>query len=406
MAPLELTLKPVGRECATLRTVPFAYSRENCLRRPVPAPPGPGHKNGPDSRGTVPGDSPRGICYSSYGPDSFTNRNSVLPVPSMVVPLPPTPDLTECLLRLVCQIPPGQVATFGDLADALGNPVAARWTGRTAAEQASSETCPWHRLVRADGSLSPLPARADTLRRRRLAQEGVAIREGRVELAQFRFRGFRSDRPLAQLRAVQEQLARKLKRSPRKRIPELVAGVDVAYPDSTWAQAAYALVEAESGRLVWSETIRRRVDFPYITSYLSFRELPILLALLDTVREVGKLAEVVVVDGSGILHPSGAGIAAHLGVVASLPTIGVTKKLLCGSVAVEGMRPGEARPVLVEGRPAGLALRPTSGTRRPIFISPGHRVDLAYCERVVRTLMFGRRLPAPVYWADRLTRAR
>ena len=322
----------------------------------------------------------------------------------MPLPLPPIPDLSECLRRLVYQIPLGRVATFGDLADALGDPVAARWVGRMAAEKAPSETCPWHRVVRADGSLSPLPAHADLPRRRRLACENIAVREGRVDLTQLRFRGFQSDRPLAQLRACQQQLARKLRRSPRKRIPALVAGVDVAYPDSRWAQAAYALVEAESGRLVWSETVRRRVEFPYITSYLSFRELPILLTLFDVVRAADKLAEVVLVDGSGILHPSGAGIAAHLGVVASMSTIGVTKKLLCGDVAIEGMRPGEARPVLIGGRPTGLALRPTSGTRRPIFISPGHRVDLTYCERMVRGVMLDRRLPAPIYWADRFSR--
>ncbi len=322
----------------------------------------------------------------------------------MLLCLPPIPDLFDSLHRLVRQIPSGRVATFGDLAAGLGDPIAARWVGSVAAGSTPSGRSPWHRIVRVDGSLSPLPEPASRLRMQLLANEGIEVCQGKVDLTRFGFHCSRSERPLATLRSLQFHLANRVKRCPRKRIPKLVAGVDVAYPEATWGQAAYALVETASGSLVWSHTIRRRVKFPYITSYLSFRELPILLALLDTVRGAGRLAEVVLVDGSGVLHPSGAGIAAHLGVVASLPAIGVTKKLLCGDVEIVGMRPGDARPVLVDGRPAGVALRPTSGTRRPIFLSPGHRVDVAYCERLVRSLMFGRRLPAPIYWADRLSR--
>ena len=116
------------------------------------------------------------------------------------------------------------------------------------------------------------------------------------------------------------------------------------------------------------------------------------------------MAEIVLVDGSGILHHRHAGIASHLGVVASLPTIGVTKKLLCGRVDLSAMGPGESRPVVHEDQLIGAALRPTAGSLRPIFLSPGHRVDLAFCERLWRQLLTGRRLPEPIYWADRLSR--
>jgi deoxyribonuclease V len=64
----------------------------------------------------------------------------------------------------------------------------------------------------------------------------------------------------------------------------------------------------------------------------------------------------------------------------------------------------EARPVVQGDRPTGLALRPTAGSLRPIYVSPGHGVDLAFAERVVRRLLLGRRLPEPLYWADRLSR--
>jgi deoxyribonuclease V len=146
------------------------------------------------------------------------------------------------------------------------------------------------------------------------------------------------------------------------------------------------------------------VRFPYISSYLSFRELPLLLDLLDEVRAAGQLSPVVLVDGTGILHPRHAGIASHLGVLAAVATVGVTKKLLCGKVQGGDMRPLEARPVVLDDRPTGIALRPTAGSLRPIYVSAGHGVDLAFAERLVRRLLLGRRLPEPLYWADRLSR--
>jgi deoxyribonuclease V len=150
--------------------------------------------------------------------------------------------------------------------------------------------------------------------------------------------------------------------------------------------------------------VRLPVRFPYITSFLSFRELPLLLALIDEVRREGKLAEVVLVDGSGILHPRRSGIAAHFGVAAGLPTVGVTKKLLCGQVDLKDLEPGESRPVVQDEELLGLAIRATAGSRRALFISPGHKTDLTFCEKLVRQLLRGRRLPEPLYWADRLTR--
>lgn len=88
-----------------------------------------------------------------------------------------------------------------------------------------------------------------------------------------------------------------------------------------------------------------------------------------------------------------------------MATIGVTKTKLCGHVDLAGLKPRESRPVVTEDGPMGIALRATSGSRRPLFISPGHRVDLGLAEQVVRCLLRGHRLPEPLYWADRLSRA-
>ncbi len=318
--------------------------------------------------------------------------------------LPEIPDLVQCLQALLAQVPAGRVTTYGTLAEALGNPIAARWVGYFALHHDHTAGCRCHRIVRADGGLGKFIGGSERAKARLLTAEGVRVAGSAVDLAKFGHDRFVTGRPLEELKRAQESLVKRVSLRPRKRIPKLVAGVDVSYPTASEGIAAYALVETKTGRLVWSKAIRRPVAFPYITTYLSFRELPLLLDLIEEVRTAGKMAEVLLVDGSGVLHHRHAGIAAHLGVAASLPTIGVTKKLLCGKVNIEGMRPRESRPVLLGEEPAGVAIRTSEGSRRPIFISPGHRLDLAYSECLVRQLLIGRRLPEPLYWADRLSR--
>ncbi len=308
------------------------------------------------------------------------------------------------LREFLGQVPPGRATTYGALAEALGNRIAARWVGQFMVRHEHGAACPCHRVVRVDGHLGQYVAGDAAVKAEKLLAEGIAVREGAVDLSRCGFDRFTGQRPLERLTQLQAELLARVSLRGRRRMPRLVGGVDVSYPAANQGVAAYALVELDSGRVLWSATVRRPVRFPYITSYLSFRELPILLDVLEEARRAGQLAEVVLVDGSGILHPRHAGIAAHLGVVAGVPTIGVTKKLLCGHVDLERLGPLESRPVDLEGRLLGVAIRPTAGSRRAIFVSPGHRVNLAMAEAVVRRVLLGRRLPEPLYWADRFSR--
>jgi alkylated DNA nucleotide flippase Atl1 len=87
----------------------------------------------------------------------------------------PTTDSHEAILRRVRAIPPGYVRTYGDV-----SPGAPRLAGRVLS-QAKAGEAPWHRVVRADGSL------AKGARQRRLLEaEGVTFRGERVVLAGVR----------------------------------------------------------------------------------------------------------------------------------------------------------------------------------------------------------------------------
>ena len=87
------------------------------------------------------------------------------------------------VLECVEAIPPGRVMSYGDIAEYLGEP-SARMVGRVLA--ADGGTVPWHRVLRADGSLAE---HLYTEQRQRLLSEGVRFRGDRVPLAEFRWDG-------------------------------------------------------------------------------------------------------------------------------------------------------------------------------------------------------------------------
>jgi len=166
--------------------------------------------------------------------------------------------------------------------------------------------------------------------------------------------------------------------------PRIVAGLDVSYASEQFGAATCTAVDIKTGRLLWSETVTRKIGFPYISSFLTFRELPILLDLLDATMTFEPCPDWFLVDGSGIIHPQGAGVATMLGVLAGVPTVGITKKRLFGRVDTSGMRPGMSRAVMDGRRKLGVAIRLRTGTERPLFVSPGHGVSVAAAERIVR----------------------
>ncbi|WP_440952016.1 endonuclease V [Methanococcoides sp. FTZ1] len=133
----------------------------------------------------------------------------------------------------------------------------------------------------------------------------------------------------------------------------------------------------------------REIDFPYIPTYLTFREGK---PVVDALSGLKGKPDLLMVDGCGINHPRKAGLATHIGVVTDMPTIGIAKKILCG----EAERPdvGEANPLLFEGQQVGWLLR-TNKRCNPIVVAPGHRVSLNTCLEVTRKCLRGYKLPEP-----------
>ncbi|MGD9855416.1 MAG: endonuclease V [Planctomycetaceae bacterium] len=313
------------------------------------------------------------------------------------------PDLPRELERLLGQVPAGRVTTYGDLARALGDVGAARWVGEHLLAHSHDEPCRCHRVVRVDGDIGLYITGNAGEKVERLRRDRVPVAGGRVDLDRFRFHEFHSSAPLAALREWQLCVPDQLKLAPLTHAPQRVGGVDVSYISRTEAVASFVLVDVASLELVWSTSVRAAVTFPYLSGYLSFRELPILLKLFGQVCAAKKLPDVTFVDGNGILHPRRAGSASCFGLAAGIPTIGVGKKLLCGRVEGGDSIGTDARPIVHNDEELGFVMQ-TGSARRPFFVSPGHLVDLPATLYVTRLVLGDRRLPMPIVLADRESR--
>ena len=154
------------------------------------------------------------------------------------------------------------------------------------------------------------------------------------------------------------------------------------------------------------------LTLPYIPGFLAFREVPFLKDRLDLVRKTkpNLIPQVILVDGNGILHTRGFGLASHLGVMSDIPTIGVAKTLF----SVDGLyknsqhladikslkRAGDSFPLIgLSGKTWGVALKGASKVVNPVYVSAGHKISLSTAEELVFSCSRSR-IPEPVRQAD------
>ncbi len=211
------------------------------------------------------------------------------------------------------------------------------------------------------------------------------------------------DGDVAKARRLQTELAAQVRLQDDYPPLRRVAGVDVGFEDGgAMTRAAAVLLDAQTREPVAEVVARQPTRMPYIPGLLSFRELP---AVLQALAALPETPDLVFVDGQGIAHPRRLGIAAHLGVVTGLPTIGVAKSILVGVHDEVGPHRGDRQPLKYKGEVIGCVLR-SKDRIRPLIVSPGHRVSMATAPELVLAFGTKYRLPEPTRLADRLASQR
>jgi len=301
------------------------------------------------------------------------------------------PDLIKETYDLVAQVPEGKVTTYGEVAKALGDIVASRFVGLAMSQNEDIIRVPCRRVVQSDGFVGGYTPGGPVKKSRLLRSEGVEVRKGFVvDLERVVFKDFKTAYPLRKIRAIQRHLKRHLLIDRYTERITSVAGVDVAY-EGEHGFAAMVTLDPVSREVVDSRVVEGDARFPYVPTYLSFREIPIIRPLLKDLAE----GTIVMYDGNGILHPHGFGIASQLGVTFDVPTVGVAKKLLCGEISAK--KAHWSRAVVYRGRVIGHALAKTKDSK-PVFASVGHRVSKGQAVDIVCEFL-KHRVPEPVRMA-------
>ena len=201
---------------------------------------------------------------------------------------------------------------------------------------------------------------------------------------------------------LQKQLRARVRVVPLKKKIETIAGADISF--NKFDPAVYAgvvvlrlpLLEVVEEVGVVSET-----KFPYVPGLLSFRETP---SVLEAWAKLKTEPDAVMFDGQGIAHPRRVGIASHVGLLIDRPTLGCAKSVLVGKFEEPGEERGAWTPLVDKGETVGAALR-TKTRVQPIYVSPGHLIDLAGAIELTLRCDGGYRQPEPTRRAHLLVNA-
>lgn len=203
----------------------------------------------------------------------------------------------------------------------------------------------------------------------------------------------------AKAREIQQQLRCKVraKNVASLRRVKYVAGVDISIRNDR-AIAAIVVLDFQSLEIVDYATHEAKVPFPYVPGLLSFRECPTIIA---AARKLRIEPDLILVDGQGIAHPRRVGIAAHVGLLFDKPTIGCAKSRLIGIHKEPKLRAGAAADLWDKEELIGSVLR-TKNNVRPLYISIGHKIDLATAIKFTLACCRGYRLPEPTRFAHQV----
>jgi deoxyribonuclease V len=180
-----------------------------------------------------------------------------------------------------------------------------------------------------------------------------------------------------------------------------VGGGDVAYArNEDRLVGAIVVLSFPQMETLEVATATGKTSFPYIPGLLTFREGPI---LLKAFQKLEMKPDIMIFDGQGIAHPRGLGLASHMGLCLDLPSIGCAKTPLIGEFAMPGPRRGDFESIRKGEKGLGAVLRTRDGVN-PLFVSPGHCLDLRTSIQIILACCRGFRIPEPLRLAHQLSR--
>jgi methylated-DNA-protein-cysteine methyltransferase-like protein len=94
-------------------------------------------------------------------------------------------ESTRRIIEAVHAVPPGRVSSYRAIAHTAGLPNGARQVARVLHSMSEKYDLPWHRIIRADGTIALDSCRGGDLQAEMLRSEGVVSRDGRVDMNRY-----------------------------------------------------------------------------------------------------------------------------------------------------------------------------------------------------------------------------
>ena len=204
---------------------------------------------------------------------------------------------------------------------------------------------------------------------------------------------------LAQAIAYQQELRQQIKIQPLDKEITIIGGADISFNKNTdIVYAGIVLFRYPDLTIIGHASVKTNTSFPYISGLLAFREVP---ALLEVWNKLEIKPDLFVLDGQGIAHERRLGIATHFGLITDVPTIGSAKSRLLGKYEEPANELFSQSKMYDRDEIIGIALRSKKNCK-PIYISPGHRINIDQSVEVIKNCIRGYRIPEPTRLAHNL----
>jgi len=201
---------------------------------------------------------------------------------------------------------------------------------------------------------------------------------------------------------LQKSLRKMVKVAPLRKKIETVAGADISFNKfEPTVYAGIVVLRLPSLEVIEEVGVVSETKFPYVPGLLSFRETP---SVLEAWEKLETEPDAVMFDGQGIAHPRRVGIASHVGLIIERPTLGCAKSVLVGKYEEPDDERGSWTELVDKGEVVGAAVR-TKTRVAPIYVSPGHLIDLRGAIDLTLACDGGYRQPEPTRRAHLLVNA-
>src|SRR3954464_6293774 len=201
---------------------------------------------------------------------------------------------------------------------------------------------------------------------------------------------------------LQKTLRERVRLQPLTKKIKTIAGADISFNKfEPTVYAGIVVLRLPTLEVVEEVGVVSETKFPYVPGLLSFRESP---SVLEAWAKLKTEPDAVMFDGQGIAHPRRVGIASHVGLIINRPTLGCAKSVLVGKFEEPDLERGSWTELVDKGEIVGAAVR-TKTKVQPIYVSPGHLIDLAGAVELTLRCDGGYRQPEPTRRAHLLVNA-